>query len=173
MRNILLIMLLLLSFSAFPNERADKIETLMRAQGLLDSWQQEIELGRIESKKQARKMINQVLSQINPNEKFRKKFEEAFTEFMKKVQYRWTAQQIVDVWAKFYGPKFTNNELDQLIAYYTSPLGKKDVQATKESMIEFTKYFQQKNAPIMEKALNQYITELKVTAKACKCPRKN
>ncbi len=149
-----------------------KVETLMRAQGLLDMWQEQIEMGKREGEKQAKLAIDQMLSQLNPNEEYRNRFEGAFMKFMDKMQGNWTAKQIVDVWASYYGPRFTEAELDQLIEFYTSDIGRKDVQATKETMVDFTQYFQREYQPIMSAALNEYIQDLKIVARECKCPKK-
>jgi len=173
MRNLILILLIALPGLSFADERMDKIETLMKAQGLLEVWQQQIEMGKVEGEKQAKAMIDQVVSQLNPNKKYKDRFKKAFTTFMGKMQGNWTAQQIVEVWAKFYGPKFTNSELDQLISFYTSEIGQKDIKASKVALIEFTQYFQSESKPIMEKALKEYISELRVAAKECECPKNN
>jgi hypothetical protein len=135
-------------------------------------WQQQLDMGNVEGEKQARLMIDQMLSQLNPNKEFRERFDKAYMGFIAKLQDNWTAQQIVDVWAKLYGARFTDQELNQLISFYTSEIGKKDIQATKETMIEFTRHFQKESRPIMEKALNEYIKELRLAAKECNCPRK-
>ena len=157
---------------ASADQRTEKIETLMKAQGLLEMWQQQIDYGKIEGEKQAKQMIDQMLSQLNPNEEFEARFQKAFMNFIRKLQDNWTAQQIVDVWAKYYGPHFSDKELDELVSFYTSEIGKKDVIATKSAMTQFTTYFQKESKPIMEKATREYIDELKLVAKECKCQKK-
>ena len=171
MRNLILVLLFVFPSLSFSDDRMDKIETLMKAQGLLEMWQQQIEMGKTEGEKQAKLMIDQILSQLNPSEEYKEKFEKAFSSFVGKMQGNWTAQEIVEIWARFYGPKFTDDELDELIAFYTSEIGQKDIKASKETLVEFTQYFQAESKPIMEKALNEYIEELKLTAKNCKCPK--
>jgi hypothetical protein len=156
----------------YADQRTEKIEALMRAQGLLEMWQQQIDYGRVEGEKQARQMIKQMLSQLNPNEEFKARLEKAFITFIGKLQDNWTAQEIVDVWAKYYGPHFSDEELDKLVSFYTSDIGKKDVMAAKSAMTEFTAYFQKENKPIIEKATKEYISELQLVAKECNCKKK-
>ena len=172
MRNVIFLMLLLLPSITYADQRSEKIETLMKAQGLLEMWQQQIDYGKVEGEKQGKMMIDQMLSQLNPNEEFRERFETAYFNFIKKLHDNWTARQIVDVWAKYYGPHFTDKELDDLITFYTSDIGQKDVKSTKSAIVEFTSHFQREGQPIIEKATKEYIEELKVVAKECKCPKK-
>ena len=114
-------------------------------------------------------MIEQMLSQLNPNKEFGAKFENAFMNFISNIQDNWTAQQIVDVWSKYYGSYFSDKELDELVFFYTSEISKKDVNATKSAMTEFTTYFQKENKPIIDKAIGEYIKELRLVAKECNC----
>ncbi|MCG7968458.1 MAG: DUF2059 domain-containing protein [Candidatus Thiodiazotropha taylori] len=168
----LICLLLLIPAATYADQRTEKIKTLMEAQGLLDMWQQQLDYGKVEGEKQARQMIDQMLSQLNPSEEFKERFEKAFINFISKLQDNWTAQEIVDVWAKYYGPHFSDEELDKLVSFYTSDIGKKDVMATKSTMTEFTAYFQKESKPIIDKATNEYIAELRLVAKECNCKKK-
>ena len=165
----------ILLFTLFtPSVSADntaKIEELMRAQGVLEMWQQQIKMGEVESKKQADKMLEQFMSQLSPSKEFTDRFNKASKKFIEKLQGNWTAKEIVAVWAKYYGPKFTEPELDQLIEFYTSDIGQKEVQAGKVAVVEFTRYFQKENEAIMKSAINDYISDLKLIAQECKCKK--
>ncbi len=114
-------------------------------------------------------MLEQSMSLLSPSKEFTDRFNTAVKKFMSKLQGNWTAKEIVAVWAKYYAPKFTESELDQLIAFYTSDIGKKEIQASKIAVVEFTNHFQKENETIMENAINDYITDLKLIAKECKC----
>lgn len=171
MLKYLLCAVFLVSGLAYADTRNEKIEALMKAQGVLEMWQQQIDYDKASGKKHARKMIDQIMTQLNPNEEFKKKFEKAYESFITVLQNKWSASDIVKAWAKYYGQHFTDSELDQLIKFYTSDIGKKEVMASKSAMIEFTKYLQNENKPVMEKALNDYIAELKVIVKDCNCKR--
>ena len=90
----------------------------------------------------------------------------------KKLEAPWSAEEIVDVWASYYGPHFTDEELDQLIEFYSSELGRKDVSVTKQAMVQFSEHFQREGQPILEKATQEYIEEMKILAKECNCRKK-
>jgi hypothetical protein len=167
----LLCVIVLVPSLTYADPRTEKIEALMRAQGLLEMWQHQIDYGKVEGEKQGKQIISQMLAQLNPNEEFKARFEKAFFNYIGKLQDNWTAQEIVDIWAKYYGPHFSDEELDELVSFYTSSIGKKDVAATKSAMTEFTAYFQKENKPIIEKATNEYIAELQLVAKECNCKK--
>ncbi len=100
-------------------------------------------------------MLEQFMTQLNPSKKFSDRFNEASNKFIEKLQGKWTAEEIVSVWSKYYGSKFTDSELDQLIAFYLSDIGQKDVQASKTAENEVTQYFQNENEIIMKNSINE------------------
>jgi len=141
----------------------------MEALGLIEMWSQQIELGKAQNEQMGRQALDQVLSQLNPSEEFRKRFSDATNNYIKKFETPWSAQEIVDVWAGYYGPNFTDEELDKLIKFYTSEIGKKDVAISKQTLTKFTEHFQRETQPIYEKAIREYIEELKIIAHECDC----
>ena len=172
MKKILLILLsAVLSSGVAASEREAKIRILMEAQGLLEIFENQIELGKIQGEKAGQQMMDQMLSQLNPDEEFKSRFKSAFSNFIGKLQAPWGAGEIVNVWARYYGKHFNETELDQLIAFYTSPLGEKEVAASKSALPEFTTHFQKLGQPIFTQATQDYIKELKIIAKECKCKR--
>ncbi len=166
---IILLFITPLSASA---DTTGKVATLMKAQGMLEMWQQQIEMGKVAGKQQADKMLEQFMSQLSPSKEFKKRFTDASDKFLAKLQGNWTAEDIVAVWAKYYGPKFSESELDQLISFYTSEIGQKDVRASKATLVEFSRHFQKENEVIMKKAIDEYIQDLQIVAKECNCMKK-
>jgi len=164
-------LLVLIAFPVQANERDDKIRTLMHAVGLIDMWTQQIEMGKQQNVLTAQQMIEQTMSQLNPDEAFQQRFNLAYNKFISKVQVPWTVDEIADVWANHYGPGFSDSELDQLIVFYTSPLGQKDVRKSKEAMIAFTEFFRSARKPMMATATDEYVNELKQIAKECDCAK--
>jgi hypothetical protein len=153
-------------------DTSGKVKRLMEAQGLLEMWQQQIDMGRIEGKKQADAMLDQLLSKLSPSPEFKERFKVAADKFVAKLQGNWTAEEIVAVWAKYHAPKFTEAELDQLLAFYTSDIGQKEVKANKVTIVEFTRHFQAENQRITKEAVDTYIADLKIIASECNCEKK-
>lgn len=172
LKTLIVIIFTSLSTLSFANDRSDKIKTLMEAQGLLSMFEHQLEIGEIQSEKMGKQVIDQILTQLNPSDEFKNKFSAAFQAFMKKVSSPYTAEQIVEVWAEYYGKEFTNSELDKLIDFYTSDIGQKEVSASKVALEKYTEHFQKLNGPLMKRAMNEYISELKIVAKECNCAKK-
>ena len=165
------ILTLALSTIAFSNEKNDKIRVLMEAQGLLEMFEQQLAMGKIQNEKMGQQVIEQIMIQLNPSQEFQERFSTAFKKFIEKIATPYSAEKIVGVWAKYYGNEFTNEELDELIKFYTSKIGKKEISASKIAITKFTEHFQKLNEPLMKSAMQEYIAELKIVAKECNCAK--
>lgn len=171
MRYFFLALSIIFSTQAFADSKSEKIQELMTALGLVETWTQQIEQGKIYNRKISTQILDQILSELSPDADFQKRFKTAADNFIAKTEAPWSPEKIVEIWASYYGPNFTETELDQLIAFYTSPLGQKDIRVTRDSMEKFSKYFQEAGQPILEKATAEYIDEIKEIAKECNCAK--
>ena len=171
MRFILLWVLLVFSASSFAADRTEKIKTLMEAQGLLQMFEQSMEEGKKRQKTEMQRMLNQVMGPLKPNKEFDVKFRAEVDRFNQALAAPWTAQEIVDLWAKSYGAHFTDAELDQLVAYYTSPLGKKDVAAAQAATPELSQQLYVRYIPVLERATADFIQRLDALVKECRCKK--
>ncbi|HVK55293.1 MAG TPA: DUF2059 domain-containing protein [Burkholderiales bacterium] len=171
MRTIIFCFLILTSSACFSADRTDKVRVLMEAQGLVQMFEQQIDAGKVEGRQQAKQVLDQFMVQLKPTKEFDARFRSAFEEYLKSLEVPWTAQDIVGVWAKVYGERFTDQELDDLVAYYTSALGKKDVMATQASLPELTNHFYALSKPLLERATKDFIQRLQLIANECKCKK--
>jgi len=160
------------SFPVMADERSNKVRNLMEAQGLLSMFEQQLTFSKVQNEKVGQQMIEQMLSQLNPNEEFQTRFKAALLTFIKKVETPWSADEIVSVWSEYYGAQFSDKELDLLVGFYTSDIGKKEVSASQIALVKFSEHFQMLGEPIVKKAMQEYIDELKITAKECNCAKK-
>ncbi len=163
------VLLLSISFSVLAADRSEKIRILMDAQGLVQIFEQQRQYSREHTRKQSEQILDQSLSKLSPSKEFMNRFRGATAQFLKEVEAPWTAQDMVNVWAESYGVQFTDDELDQLIAFYASPLGKKEVAASRASLPHMNEHFAALSKPILEKAMQAYLARLKILAKECKC----
>ncbi|WP_322981226.1 DUF2059 domain-containing protein [Pseudomonas sp. C11] len=171
MRYLVAALSIVVASQAFADTKTQKIEELLRAQGLVDTWTQQIERGKEYNKQVAQQVMGQITAKLAPSEEFQKRFNAAGDKFIESTVAPWTPDDMVAAWAKFYGPGFTEAELDQLIAFYSSPLAQKEIQVGRAALEKFTLHFQQLNQPIIEKATNQYIQDLQLIAKQCNCAK--
>ncbi|MET0066957.1 MAG: hypothetical protein ABW076_11495 [Candidatus Thiodiazotropha sp.] len=169
MRIFIFVLSLTLALTASAYDREARIKQLMEAQGLLQTFNQQLELAKIKNHEDGRQILDQVLTQLNPPAEFQARFENAYTTFIEKIEAPWTAQEIVEVWSQHYGSHFTNGEIDQLLEYYTSALAQKEVIASRQALKAFTEHFQNARKPILQEALSEYIEEMKMIARECKC----
>jgi hypothetical protein len=143
----------------------------MEAQGLTQIFDQQINNSRLQARQQIKQVMDQLMTQLKPTKEYEARFRSASEEFIKALETPWTAQDIVEQLSKTYGARFTDQEIDGLVAYYTSPLGKKDVLVTKEAIPELQKHFSALLTPIIERATKDYIQRLQLIAKECKCKK--
>ncbi|WP_339524606.1 DUF2059 domain-containing protein [Pseudomonas sp. EA_35y_Pfl2_R111] len=171
MRYLIAALTLFIASQTFADGKTQKIAELLKAQGLVDTWAQQIESGKEYNKKISQQIMGQIMTSLAPNADFKSRFDLASEKFIESTIAPWTPQDMITVWADFYGPGFTEEELDQLISFYSSPLAQKEIKVGRLALTNFTKHFQELNQPIVEKATNQYIADLQVIAAECNCAK--
>jgi hypothetical protein len=155
--------------SAVAEARSEKIKRLMEAQGLLQMFEQQQDMGRVQLRQQADDMLEAMLKVNQPARPFMDRLRASYDELIAALQPRWSPQEFVDVWAHHFGSHFTEAELDQLIAHYHSPLGRKEVQANQKALGPFTMHFAQKYGPVMEQAMTAYAERVQGILRECDC----
>ena len=169
LRVLLGISLLYVAATALGAERAERLQALMEAQGLTGMFEQQIKSGRENAQRQSDQMLTQLLTGLNPPEQYRAKLKDAAEKFIEDARSPLTAKDIVAEWSELYGSKFTDAELDQLLAFYTSPLAQREVVATKESLEQMSTRFQEQYRPVMESATKAFVERLQAIVKECNC----
>jgi len=174
MRIVIVSLLLIVStlVSAQPVDRVEKIRALVEAQGLLATFQQQMALGKENRRRQADQILTQMLGELNAPPSVQMQMKAAMTDFVSATEAPWSAEDVVNEWATLYGPHFTDEELDQLLAYYTSPLAQKEVMIDREVLVQFTTHFQELFKPIIQKATSDFVSHLDTIAKECRCSKK-
>jgi hypothetical protein len=94
-----------------------------------------------------------------------------FRPSMHRNQSPLTARDLVDMWAKYYGAKFSDDELDGILKYYQSPLGQKEVLASREAMTDYRQELQQLYDPVLKKATDDFIKRLQEIVVRCNCKK--
>lgn len=164
--------LLLFANTVSAGDREAKIQVLMEAQGLLETFQQQMDLRREQSHEQGQIMLDEFLRNLNPSIEYKEKFKEAFNKYAEALSSPWSADELVAVWAQHFGKHFTDSELDKLIDFYSSGLGQKEVMANREAMVKFSMHFAEAAKPIIEETFQDFSADLQSIAKACDCRRK-
>lgn len=166
MRTLIYITLLFLVSSNAVASKTDKIRVLMEAQGILERFSTVQDRSLAKSKQEAIQLVNKMDAELSPkSEKVSASFKEAYTTFMENYLAPINEDEMVKVYAEFYGEKFTEEELDELIDFYTSDLGKKEVVNSYKATSEFWEHFRKIRQPIVQGALNEFIAKIKAMQK--------
>jgi hypothetical protein len=173
MRKIALIAFLLASIGvqAAEDTRGAKIYQLLEAQGIQATFDEQMRLREEHSKRSVQIMIDETVKRLKPNASFKKKFNQAAEELFASLQPPWTADEVTTIWANIYGNKFSDEELDQLVAFYTSPVARKETVAGRASLMEFSQYLANQYEPYQRRAIQQYAEKMQSLGKECRCKK--
>lgn len=172
MIRIIICLLLLLPIQSMAENIEDKTRKLFEVQGVLANYQNLIDQGRAQAKEDTKKVMDQMLSQLNPSKEFQDRLSQAAEKYLKAILTDRTADQLVEVLIKYYAPQFTEQELDGLIAFYGSDLGKKDAAVSRDSSQHLIQYYKAENERIRVSATNDFIKDIQLIASQCNCVKK-
>ena len=168
----ILITLFCLCINANADTKSEKVAELVEAQGLLDIWAAQIEHNQEFSRAQEQTIVDQTLSRLNPNEEFQQRFSSAIREFKEATAAPWTAEHIVEIYSSFYGPHFSEAEVDELIAFYSSNLGQKDVRSTRMAAAEYVELLKNRflDLPRVD-PVPKFSDQMHQIARECNCAK--
>lgn len=167
----IILMTFALGAQATEEERSAKVIKLLETQGMQATFDDQMRVREEYRKRSVQVMVDETLKRLKPNAVFRKKFNVAAMELFEALQPPWSSQEVVDIWAGIYGSKFSDEELDQLLAFYSSPVAQKEVYAGRESLMEFSQYLQMQYRPVEQRAVQQYVARMQLLRKECRCKK--
>ncbi len=171
MKAAMLLVMFSWSSLAGAQERQETIRQLMEAQGLIETFAQQIDLSKQQNVEQGRAAAHQVIAGLRPGPEFAARFDAALEIFLDEISAPWEAEEIVAVWAGYYGTHFTDAELEQLLAHYRRPLAQKEILAGRQAMVEFSNHLAETAKPLAEQAIGNFVARLQLIAKECNCRR--
>jgi hypothetical protein len=171
MKRIALLSLAFLASSVFAADRAATLKALIDAQGLATTFEQQLASSRGYGQKMVNDMLDQVYSSLNPPEKAVSQLKEAAAAFMKELDSPLGTKELVDLWTDYYGKKFTDQELEDLLKFYSSPLAQREVVAGREAMTELSQVMQRRFSGSMEAATIHFTDKVKAIVKDCNCAK--
>lgn len=158
--------------SASADPRQDKVRAIMDAQGMLPILQKQMAVGAAEGERVGNRMMRQLAGKIDPSAEFKSKFEEVFKLFKTNLENAVGEQEIVAAWSKVYGEQFTLAELDKIVGFYTSDIGKKHLSANQSALAAFAHEIGGISQPLYQKITEDFVSAVGKVAKECDCPRK-
>jgi hypothetical protein len=170
-RLLFLIVACLCATTASADDRTDKVRALMEAQGLLTTMQQQLTAGRERSRAMASQMLESAFKGLAPDPVTKEKMTEAANQFIDEMKNPLTAADIVAIWSDAYGSKFSDVELDGLLAYYRSPLAQKEVQVSRQALTQLSERTQAAYKPVADAAIAHYVERIRVIVGDCRCAK--
>lgn len=162
-RLLLVVLLALVGTGALADEAAKKrkIGELVDALGYREMFSIKLRMEQEEGRKFGEQIYEEMTRDLSLEPALRARLEKADQSFTKKLSGMWSADKMAIVFGEIFGGHFTEPEIDALLAYYSSELGKKEVLASKQSLVEFTNRFQKDQEVAFAKAMEEYTSELK------------
>ncbi len=140
----------------------EKIAKIIEAQGLTLMFQQQLDASKEAAGEIGRNIAKKLLTESGaPEGQQSPKVEQAIRRYMERCATMISAKELVDTWATYYGKSLSDAELDQVLAYYQSPIGRKDVLATQVAMAGFSQTLNTLGQERMNASIGQLMSELK------------
>ena len=161
--NIFIIaMFLSTSVLASEKNRDLTIAQIIEAQGLHQMFQSQLDQSKIAAQELGADLVKKILRESGvPEGDSNPKLEEAVNRNMARFSALFSAQDYVAMWTRFYGQSLSDAELEQILAYYKSSAGKKDVLASQSAMIQFAQEIHAEERKRMSVLTDQLISDLK------------
>jgi hypothetical protein len=163
-KNFVACILLMVAANALADQSTKdaKLNELMRLQGLTEMIEQQQAYCQEQARAIGPKMIAEFKKQIPEiDQAVLDEVDAALSAFVDSAKPSWTVGEAATAWSNYYGEQLTEEELDQIIAFYRSPIGQKDILATRKAMPGWSAFFGERNQKVLESAMNAYVERLK------------
>ena len=123
--------------AAAADTRQDLVMRIAEAQGLTALFEQQIGQMREAARANGAELLKQARAASGSDEPTAKE-RAAFERFSAKAYSMFSSKELVSIWTKHYGAGLSVEDLRQILRYYQSPVGQKDVAANKQAMQPFS-----------------------------------
>jgi hypothetical protein len=139
------------------------VQKIAVAQGLTDLFDQQLAQQREATKGYATKVFEQAVAAgdgtANPKE------QAAFEKLVARVGEIFSGKEVTAEWVAHYGKDLSLQDLQAILNYYESPIGRKDVAATKSAMPAFSSWMAQETQNRATALLKDFVAELQAARK--------
>ncbi|MFG6468304.1 DUF2059 domain-containing protein [Roseateles sp. BYS87W] len=154
---------------AQASTRNEKLLQLVEVTQVTAAAQLSIDRQVASDKAQVQQALQQLIDRARPAPLYVAQLQEAADVFAADLKAPIEAREIADVWAQSFAKDFSDEELDQLLAFYGSPLGQRAIragQAASGAMAEFVQASQLVRAGKANEKLQRRLAEI---ARDCNC----
>ena len=150
------------AMAAEPGAREQKIAQIIEAQGLHQMFQAQLDQGLVSARETGQKVVQRLAQEAGASgPEASRKLEPIFRRYMERCATMFSARELVDVWSQDYGRGLSDAELDQILAFYRSSAGKKDVAASHAAMAAFAQKTASLGQARLDASLGQLMQELR------------
>ena len=147
---------------AVETTRQLKIERIIEAQGLRQMMQQQLDQSKSAASEMGTDILTKVLAEegLTPDQAS-PELKAVFQNFLEKTGAIFTAKELVDTWSQAYGSGLSDADLDNILAYYQSPTGKKEVVASQVAMQIFGRSVNAESQKRLNVLMTTFLADLK------------
>jgi len=161
---VVLTLLSAVVFAAAANAqtRQELMVELVRVQGLQEIFDETLEQSKAAAQQYGREMFSQMLAgagDIEPTK--RERLEAVLQRFLDRCAAMWKSDELLALWTKSYGTDLNDADLKQMLAYYKSPIGAKDVAAAKLATRAFVAASNAEGQRRMQASLQLLVSDIK------------
>lgn len=145
------------SSAAAQDTRAELVRAIVEAQGLAASFDLQLEEQRKAVDGYAHKLFESAISsgkQPTPAQKA------ALERFTSRAASMMTGREVADAWLSLYGQDLSDEDLRGILSYYQSPIGRKDVAATRAAVPAMTRWMAEQGQKRIQPLLAELLNEL-------------
>jgi hypothetical protein len=158
----LIIAVALLTFSCpevFAQEnRESLIRKIVEVQGVNKMFEEQYVQQRDAMTAQAKQIYAQIVEDVG--EKEPEKSREVFLRFMRKSSEMISVSEMTNRWISHYGANLSEQDLKDILAYYKTEIGKKDIAATQAAMKPFTAWLLLESQKRGEQVMAEFMKEM-------------
>jgi hypothetical protein len=138
--------------------RASLIRQIVEVQGVRKMFEEQYAQQRNAIAAEVKQIYTQIVASEEGKES--EKSKEIFIRFITKTSEIISISEMTNRWISYYGTQLSDKDLKDILAYYKTETGKKDVAATQAAMTPFTAWFLEESQRRGEKLLAEFIREM-------------
>lgn len=138
--------------------RASLVRQIVEVQGVRQMFEEQYVQQRNAIEDQAKQLYTQIVESDGGKES--EKSKEIFMRFMTKTSEMISVSEMTNRWISYYGTQLSDKDLKDILAYYKTETGKKDIAATRAAMTPFTAWLLQESQKRGEQLMTEFIQEM-------------
>jgi hypothetical protein len=142
--------------------REEKIAELVRLTGMAEMLEESRAASRAQAGQVSDQIFNQMLKEAKAlSDEQRTKITAATQRFIETCVSSLDINKAVALYGQLYAAQLSDQELDQIVNYYRSPIGQKDVAAAKAAMPQWQAKLTSEQSAAMQAAIGAFTQDLR------------